>query len=84
MSTSILYQNESKDAILVDIPTSIAVAQGRKDQALLTSFPQAEPFISHNEPKSEKARQNIAGQLLLWKANRAEFHTVGCSLYAST
>ncbi|KAK3066141.1 hypothetical protein LTS18_001974, partial [Coniosporium uncinatum] len=60
MSASILYQNERKDVILVDIPTSIAVAQGRKDQALLSAFPQAEPFVSHNEPKPEKARQNIA------------------------
>jgi len=73
MSTSILYQNESKDIVLVDIPTSIAIAQDRKDETLLSSLPQAEPFISHNEPKSEKARQKLAGPLFLGAYQMCEY-----------
>jgi len=65
MSGSVLYRNNRKDVLLVDIPTSIAIAQGRPNDVLLSSAPQEEPFPAQNEPKSDKARQNNAGQYSL-------------------
>lgn len=55
--TAILYQNETRDVTLIDIPTSIAVAQGRPRATLLSTPPLETPFIIPNEPKKPKARE---------------------------
>ncbi|ORY15564.1 MT-A70-domain-containing protein [Clohesyomyces aquaticus] len=52
--TAILYQNEERDITLIDIPTSIALAQGSSD-VLLSSIPLEEPVLITNEPKTAKA-----------------------------
>ncbi|TKA58140.1 hypothetical protein B0A49_12131 [Cryomyces minteri] len=59
-STSILYQNEGQTITLIDIPTSIAVAQELNDEdiTLLSSAPQEVPYTS-NEPKSSKAKERV-------------------------
>ncbi|KAI9821719.1 MAG: hypothetical protein M1827_002300 [Pycnora praestabilis] len=60
--TAILYQNESKTITLLDIPTSIAQAQGTTSHPnhckLVSSEPIYEPYPS-NEPKSEAAREKL-------------------------
>jgi N6-adenosine-specific RNA methylase IME4 len=59
--SSILYQNADCTITLVDIPTSIAVAQGRSDTLLSTS--PLEAPIKPNEdyqPKSKKAKASKA------------------------
>ncbi|KAF4554788.1 MT-A70-like protein [Elsinoe fawcettii] len=57
--SSILYQNDSKDIFVVDIPTSIVEAQGLENSKKLASCkPQQDPWPSP-EPKSEKARTNL-------------------------
>jgi N6-adenosine-specific RNA methylase IME4 len=58
--SSILYQNEAKDITLLDIPASIAVAQGNPDAFLRSTAPLKEPFEITHEPKSEKAKQKLA------------------------
>lgn len=55
--TAVLYQNATCDITLLDIPTSIAVAQGR-DDVLLSTAPLEEPFVIHNEPKTQHAKKN--------------------------
>ncbi|KAI9848040.1 MAG: hypothetical protein M1837_001142 [Sclerophora amabilis] len=56
---SILYQNFEKTVTLIDIPTSIAVAQGGPssllEKNLLSSEPLRDPFCILNEPKSSSA-----------------------------
>ncbi|KAF2691039.1 MT-A70-domain-containing protein [Lentithecium fluviatile CBS 122367] len=53
--SAILYQNAQCDVTLIDIPTSIAAAQGRSD-ILLSTAPLEAPILLHEEPKSEKAK----------------------------
>lgn len=52
--SSILYQNAARDITLVDIPTSIAVAQGRSD--VLLSTPPLEAPIEPKEDYRPKAQ----------------------------
>ena len=60
--TPILYQNPSKTLTLLDIPTSIAQAQGTIDHPcndhIYASPPLQMPYPS-TEPKSEKAKLNL-------------------------
>ncbi|KAF1911741.1 MT-A70-domain-containing protein [Ampelomyces quisqualis] len=59
--SSILYQNTARTVALIDIPTSIATAQGRTD--ILLSTPPLEAPIEPKEdyqPKSQKAKANNA------------------------
>ncbi|KAF2463322.1 MT-A70-domain-containing protein [Lindgomyces ingoldianus] len=52
--TAILYQNEERDVTLIDIPTSIALAQG--SSGILRSIPALEePFAITNEPRTARA-----------------------------
>lgn len=60
----ILYQNIALTTIIIDIPASIAQAQGppsslNPKRKLLSTEPSREPFAS-TEPKSEKAKKNLA------------------------
>ncbi|KAF2264496.1 MT-A70-domain-containing protein [Lojkania enalia] len=57
--TGILYQNKNHDVTLMDIPTSIAVAQGRSD-VLRSIRAIDEPYDIRNEPKTEKAKAHHA------------------------
>ncbi|KAF2706793.1 MT-A70-domain-containing protein [Pleomassaria siparia CBS 279.74] len=66
MRTSILYQNPEHDVTLIDIPTSIAVAQGGTDYSdtLLSNAPLDKPFVlQQHQPKNQMARQKHAIQL---------------------
>lgn len=54
--TAILYQNAERDITLIDIPTSIAVAQGNLEN-LLSTAPLKDPIPITNEPKTKKARE---------------------------
>lgn len=74
-SPAILYRNPAADAILIDIPASIALAQHCDSDSscraargnpqcrgcctLLSSEPPAQPYPSHAEPKSERARSRV-------------------------
>jgi N6-adenosine-specific RNA methylase IME4 len=54
--TSILWQSPELDVTLLDIPTSIAVAQANDAyEVLLSTAPLDEPFILQNEPKKKHA-----------------------------
>jgi N6-adenosine-specific RNA methylase IME4 len=61
-SNPILYQNDDMTIILIDIPKSIAHAQGTTDnpchRTLLSSKPRQSPYPS-NEPKSDKSLANL-------------------------
>ena len=60
-----LYQNKSATATLLDIPRSIAFAQGTSDSSrdgtLFSSPPLGVPWPS-TEPVSEKAKANVASR----------------------
>ncbi|CAF9913813.1 hypothetical protein IMSHALPRED_001452 [Imshaugia aleurites] len=60
--TPILYQNEAKTLTLLDVPTSIAHAQGTMDypcnDQIHASPPLQTPYPS-TEPKTEKAKANV-------------------------
>lgn len=60
--TPILYQNSTKTLTLIDIPTSIAHAQGTSDhpcnEYIYASPPLQAPYPS-TEPKTEKAKANV-------------------------
>lgn len=60
-SSSIIYQNPECDIALLDIPTSIAAAQGRSD-TLLSTPPLEAPIASREDyrPKQQKAIANQA------------------------
>ena len=63
ITAEILYQNEAKDITIVDLPTSIALAQTLPAQpfsnyALYSSSPLQEPYKSL-EPKSPMAKANL-------------------------
>jgi N6-adenosine-specific RNA methylase IME4 len=47
---------------LIDIPTSIAVAQGNIGAFLRSTAPLKEPFPMTHEPKSKKAKEKLASQ----------------------
>lgn len=54
--TAILYQSESCDVTLIDIPTSIALAQGKDStDVILSTPPLDEPYLIENEPRAPKA-----------------------------
>ncbi|KAF1975081.1 MT-A70-domain-containing protein [Bimuria novae-zelandiae CBS 107.79] len=59
---AILYQNADQDITLIDIPTSIAAAQGRPD-TLLSTAPLDTPYQLHEEPKSSQAKKNQSPHL---------------------
>ncbi|KAL1607748.1 hypothetical protein SLS60_002684 [Paraconiothyrium brasiliense] len=61
-STSILFQNADRDVTLIDIPTSIAIAQGRSD-TLLSTAPLEVPYQLHEEPKTSQAKKNHSSHL---------------------
>ena len=60
--TAILYQNPAKTVTLIDIPTSISLAQGTAESPnpwkLFSSPPLQAPYAS-TEPKSEAAKANV-------------------------
>jgi N6-adenosine-specific RNA methylase IME4 len=56
--SALLYRNEEGDVILIDIPTSIATAQGRSD-ILLSTTPLEEPISLLEEPNSTKAKTKV-------------------------
>ena len=56
-ATAILYQNGERDVTLIDIPTSITVAQDDNFNMLLSTSPLEEPFTISNEPKTSNAKQ---------------------------
>jgi N6-adenosine-specific RNA methylase IME4 len=60
----ILYQNAERDITLIDIPTSIAAAQGRSDVLLSTTPLEApiKPKVDYR-PKTQKAKANKAHEL---------------------
>lgn len=64
-NTGILYQNRSRTAILIDIPTSIAQAQTSSGcpsfDALVSCEPICQPYPS-TEPKSDAARTRVLQQ----------------------
>jgi N6-adenosine-specific RNA methylase IME4 len=62
--SSILYQNTDKTITLIDIPTSIAVAQGSTD-TLLSTPPLEAPIVPKQDyqPKSQKAKAAKAHEL---------------------
>jgi N6-adenosine-specific RNA methylase IME4 len=60
--SAILYQNAACDITLIDIPTSIAAAQGRVD-TLLSTPPLEAPIALHEEPKTQKAKTNQSQHL---------------------
>jgi N6-adenosine-specific RNA methylase IME4 len=56
--TAILYQNATRDVTLIDIPTSIALAQGNDNTDMILSTPPLEePYIIENEPRVPKANK---------------------------
>ncbi|EDN03119.1 MT-A70 family [Histoplasma capsulatum] len=72
--SAILYQNVSKTVILIDIPTSIAVAQQLKQPgsdewgkdrglSLLSCEPLQHPYPNPPEPKTEVARNRVLAQI---------------------
>lgn len=57
---SVLYVNDDRSVIVVDIPCSVAEAQGRAGTAeLLSCSPLSEPYHD-TEPKTSKAHRNVA------------------------
>lgn len=66
LKTATLYQNEKRTVTLIDIPSSISLAQvlspSGTDQVLLSCLPIQEPYLS-TEPKSEAARAKVVSRL---------------------
>ena len=60
--TAILYQNPAKTVTLIDVPTSISLAQGTLEspnrRKLFSSSPLQSPYVS-TEPKSEAAKAKV-------------------------
>ncbi|PGH01528.1 hypothetical protein GX51_05215 [Blastomyces parvus] len=86
-TSAILYQNASRTVILIDIPTSIAVAQrlaepkGNKLEPssstysgpiLLSCDPLQHPYPNPPEPKSEKARNRVLARI---PTSQQQFHS---------
>jgi N6-adenosine-specific RNA methylase IME4 len=59
---ALLFQNPDRHVSLIDIPASIAIAQGRSD-TLLSTAPLHVPYALHEEPKTAHARKNNASHL---------------------
>lgn len=59
-SNPIIYQNAEVDVILIDIPTSIAAAQGDCERVLLSTTPLEAPIEPKEDyrPKAKKPRAN--------------------------
>lgn len=78
MTSPILWQNDAKDITLIDVPRSIAHAQGTIERPcldeLLTARPLEAPFVS-NEPKSGKARAKLRADSVE-EALHAEYQTL--------
>ncbi len=66
VKNAILYQNPAKTITLIDIPTSISLAQGTGEnpnpQELYSSPPLQSPYAS-TEPKSEAARAKVQAMM---------------------
>lgn len=58
-SPAILYQNADRTITLIDVPSSIAEAQGRSD-LLLSTQPLDSPIPLAGEPKNQKNRDKFA------------------------
>ncbi|PGH35652.1 hypothetical protein GX50_01500 [[Emmonsia] crescens] len=84
-TSAILYQNASRTVILIDIPTSIGVAQRLKEPTnkgdnafkdsglvLLSCDPLQHPYPNPPEPKTEKARNRVLAQI---PTSQQQFHT---------
>jgi len=67
LSRSIIYQSEDKNVTLIDIPYSIAAAQGfeeDEERTLLMSCHAVEvPFPQPDEPRSKKAKADLVRQI---------------------
>jgi hypothetical protein len=65
MLSPIIYQNLERDIILIDIPTSIAAAQGRSQDVLLSTAPLEAPIEPKEDyrPKTQKAKANKAQEM---------------------
>lgn len=78
--SSILYQNLSKTTIVIDIPLSIAHAAHVQGQSgtlreLYSIEPLEKPFAS-TEPKSEKAKKNVAARNGVDSVNAGRYATL--------
>ncbi|EGP84504.1 uncharacterized protein MYCGRDRAFT_75907 [Zymoseptoria tritici IPO323] len=62
MSSPILWENHDRSVVLIDIPRSIAAAQGSHDHpcsdSLLSTEPSTRPFVT-NEPKTAAAKAKL-------------------------
>ncbi|KAF2276231.1 MT-A70-domain-containing protein [Westerdykella ornata] len=59
--TAILFQNETCDVTLIDIPASIAIAQGRPDAIIRSTPALEEPFNNlPHEPKTKRAKEKLS------------------------
>ncbi|MCJ1252306.1 hypothetical protein MMC24_000111 [Lignoscripta atroalba] len=78
-SSAILYQNPAKTVTLIDIPTSISLAQRTSSDepcdVLLSSAPRQDPYES-TEPKSESARANVLARMGSDTSNDHVYETV--------
>jgi N6-adenosine-specific RNA methylase IME4 len=65
MHSPILYQNAGRDIILIDIPTSIAAAQNRLQDVLLSTTALEAPIEPKEDyrPKTQKAKAKKAQEL---------------------
>ena len=75
--SAILYQNIAKTLTLLDIPSSIAFAQGTSgrpcSKSVYSSLAIEEPWRS-TEPKSAKAKANVAAHGMTSESNAREQH----------
>jgi N6-adenosine-specific RNA methylase IME4 len=64
MSSPILWENEDRTVVLIDIPRSISAAQGNDDflcsDSLLSTEPAQQPFVT-NEPRTAASKARLAG-----------------------
>lgn len=60
MESSILWQNEDQSVLLIDIPRSIALAQGHGSFRHILSEPPPQTPYPSQEPKSAKAKAKLA------------------------
>ena len=77
LQSAILYQNASKDVILIDIPKSIALAQGTSEAPftgdLFSTSPLQSPYPS-TEPKSARARNELARHGMTSEGDGSQIH----------
>lgn len=61
--TSILFQSADGEVTLIDIPTSISIAQGRSD-TILSTAPLEVPYPQHKaEPKTSQSKKNHSSHI---------------------